>query len=154
MMHLDHYIRLSRQAQVALADAWSKLADGHRDEADVRLLARRFATSTNDHGKQLDTFVGKHDGSSSTEAPENFDALTFRGTRTGGLGLLRDLHDITLLTTECDLMWMLLAVGAQGVHDSELLDLSRAGQTDTKSQLDWLQSRMKQTAPQALLVAD
>jgi hypothetical protein len=60
-------------------------------------------------------------------------AKLFGGTRGGGLGLLRDLHDLYLMATECEVTGTLVA---------------QAGQ------LRWLRTRMKQAAPQALVVAD
>jgi hypothetical protein len=150
-MHLTHYIGFSHRAHAALGEAWSKVAEGHSDEADVRLLARRFAAAAGDHARQLETFVGTE--TAEAPPPENFEASTFRGPRAGGLGLLRDLHEMTLLVTECDIACLLLTVGAQGVRNVDLLQLACSGQVETKRQLDWLQSRMKQAAPQALVVA-
>ena len=150
-MHLTHYIGLSHRSHAALAEAWSKIAEGHCDEPDVKLLARRFATATGDHARRHEAFVRSE--SADTPPPENFEAWTFRGPRAGGLGLLRDLHEMSLLVSECDIACMLLTVGAQGVRDADLLELARSGQAETKRQLDWLHSRMKQAAPQALVVA-
>jgi hypothetical protein len=151
-MYLAHYIGLSHRAHTALADAWSKISEGHSDEADVKLLARRFAAAAGDHARQLAPFVRTE--SADAPPPENFEAWTFRGPRPGGLGLLRDLHEMSLLVTECDVACMLLTVGAQGVRNVDLLQLACSGQAETKRQLDWLHSRMKQAAPQALVVAD
>lgn len=151
-MHLDHYVRLSQQAHETLAAAWRALADGHPDEHDVALIARRFATIADDQCQQLTTFVGRHNATSAE--PDNFAPAAFQGPRRGGLGLLRDLHDIALLATECDLSSTLLTVGAQGARDTELLDVANAGLAHTKQQLSWLTSRIKQAAPQALVVAE
>ncbi|MDP9293702.1 MAG: hypothetical protein M3O90_04620, partial [Actinomycetota bacterium] len=76
-----------------------------------------------------------------------------RGARSGGLGLLRDLHDLYLMATECDLAWTLVGQAAQGARDRELLDVVARCEGETAIQLKWLRTRMKQAAPQALVVA-
>ena len=77
----------------------------------------------------------------------------FGGTRQGGIGLLRDLHDLYLMATEVDISWTVLRQGAQGARDKALLDLVNACDAETAVHLQWLRTRMKQAAPQALLVA-
>ena len=73
--------------------------------------------------------------------------------RPGGLGLLRDLHDLYLLTCECDISWTLIGQAAQGARDRELMETVEACEGETDTQRRWLVTRMKQAAPQALLVA-
>jgi hypothetical protein len=68
--------------------------------------------------------------------------------------MLRDLQEIDLIVTEGQVVWTLLEVGAQGTRDADLLELSDIGLGESKTQLDWLRSRLKQAAPQALVVAE
>ncbi|WP_169950132.1 hypothetical protein [Microbispora sp. H11081] len=70
----------------------------------------------------------------------------------GGLTLLRDLHGLYLLATECDLSWGLLAQAARGLRDDDLLDLTRHCAPETAVHLLWLRTRMRQAAPQVLAV--
>jgi hypothetical protein len=77
-----------------------------------------------------------------------------RGVRTGGLGLLRDLHDLYLMAAECDISWTLVGQAAAGARGADLLDVVKRREGETATQLQWLRTRMKQAAPQALVVAD
>ena len=70
----------------------------------------------------------------------------------GGLALLRDLHGLYLLATECDLSWSVVAQAARGLRDDELLGLARHCAPETAVQLLWLRTRMHQAAPQVLVV--
>ncbi|WP_169983296.1 MULTISPECIES: hypothetical protein [unclassified Microbispora] len=70
----------------------------------------------------------------------------------GGLVLLRDLHGLYLLATECDLSWSVLAQAARGLRDDDLLDLTRHCAPETAVHLLWLRTRMSQAAPQVLAV--
>jgi hypothetical protein len=65
----------------------------------------------------------------------------FRGPRSGGLGLLRDLHDLYRMAIECDIAWTLVGQATQGARD------------ETAIELKWLRTRLKEAAPQALVVA-
>ena len=47
----------------------------------------------------------------------------------------------------------MLGRAAQGLHDKELLAEVQACDKETSVQLKWLKTRMKQAAPQTLIVA-
>ncbi|MGW5260421.1 hypothetical protein ACWEQG_05590 [Microbispora sp. NPDC004025] len=70
----------------------------------------------------------------------------------GGLVLLRDLHGLYLLATECDLSWSVLEQAARGLRDDDLLDLTRHCAPETAVHLLWLRTRMREAAPQVLAV--
>jgi len=57
------------------------------------------------------------------------------------------------MATECDLSWTLVGQAAQGARDRELLGVVQNCEQESATQLKWLQTRMKQAAPQALVVA-
>ena len=44
--------------------------------------------------------------------------------------------------------------GAPGTRDTDLLEVAEHCQEEASGQLSWLRTRMKQAAPQALVVAD
>jgi hypothetical protein len=87
------------------------------------------------------------------EKPDESERLyqdLFDETRSGGLGLLRDLY---LMAHACDISWTMIRQAAQGARDRELLETVDSCEGQTASQITWLMTRMKQAAPQALLVA-
>ena len=49
--------------------------------------------------------------------------------------------------------WMLVGQAAQGIRDTELVSVVQACEGDTAGQVAWLRARMKEAAPQALVVA-
>jgi hypothetical protein len=69
-------------------------------------------------------------------------------------GLLRDLHDLYLLASYLDMAWMLVGQAAKGARDHELIRTVDVCAEETEAQQDWLTTRLKAAAPQALLVAD
>ena len=80
--------------------------------------------------------------------------LLHKGSREGGLGLLRDLHDLYLMAAECDMAWTLVGQAAKRLRDAPLLSVVEDCEQHTAVQLKWVRTRMKQAAPQALIVAD
>jgi hypothetical protein len=101
---------------------------------------------------RLAPFVDRY-GADADDEPERLHSTLFEGTRSGGLGLLRDLHDLYLMACESEITWTLVAQGAQGARDGELLDVVKRCEAETATQAKWLRTRMKQAAPQALVVA-
>ena len=56
------------------------------------------------------------------------------------------------MVCECDISWTVVAQGAQGARDGELLQAVNDGQPQTGLQMAWIRSRMKQAAPHVLVV--
>ncbi|MBO3741288.1 hypothetical protein [Actinoplanes flavus] len=151
-MHLAHYLGLLHRAQTNLASAFREVATAHRDEPDVAHLCERLAVQCDRHAELLEPFARRY----SEDAPDEPDRLhseLFGGTRTGGIGLLRDLQDLYLMAAECDICWTVVGQAAKGVRDDDLDQVVQRCEGETAGQLRWLRTRMKQSAPQALVVA-
>jgi len=151
-MQLTHYLGLLHHAETQLAAAFRDVAEDHDDEVDVAHLCRQLAQECERHAEQLQPFAARY-GETADDEPDRLRSELFAGTREGPLGLLRDLHDLYLMATECDIAWTLIAQAAQGARDGDLLATVRACEGETAVQLRWLKTRMKQAAPQALVVA-
>jgi hypothetical protein len=152
-MHLAHYLGLLHRAQVNLADAFRQVAEAHAAEPDIFHLCRQQALVCDRHAELLHPFAERY----SQEAPEEPDRLhsvLFGGTRTGGIGLLRDLQDLYLMAAECDICWTVVGQAARDARDENLLQVVQSCENQTAMQLKWLRTRMKAAAPQALVVAD
>ncbi len=151
-MHVAHYLGLLHSAQVALAQAFREVAEGHAEEPDVEHLCEKLARQCDGHAEQLQPYVDSY-GEEAPEEPERLHSEIFQGTREGGLGLLRDLQDLYLMAAECDITWTMVGQAAQGLRDHELFAVVQRCEGETAIQLKWLRTRMKQAAPQALVVA-
>jgi hypothetical protein len=152
MMHLANYLGLLHKAELDLADAFRQIAGSHAAEPDVYHVCHTLAGQCDRHAERLRPFAERY-GEQAPSEPDRLHAELFRGTRTGGLGLLRDLHDLYLLANYCDISWTVIGQAAQGARDRDLIDTVKACEDETVTQLKWLKTRMKQAAPQALVVA-
>ena len=151
-MHLANYLGYLRRAELDLAEGFRKVADGHAEEADVYHTCNTLAKQCETHAERLELFVDRY-GEEAPEESENLYHEFFDETRSGGLGLLRDLHDLYLMTNACDISWTMIGQAAQGARDRDLLEIVNTCEGQTATQIKWLKTRMKQAAPQALLVA-
>ena len=151
-MQLAHYLGLLHRAQIELAKAFREVGEGHADEVDVHHTCDKLARSCDAHAEALEPFAARY-GEEPHSEPERLHSELFRGTREGPIGLLRDLQDLYLMACECDICWTLVGQAAQGARDGELLDVVNRCEGETAIQVKWCKTRMKQAAPQALVVA-
>jgi hypothetical protein len=151
-VQLPHYLGLLHRSLGELAEAYREVSDHHAAEPDVHEECRMLAERCDQHVARLAPIAERY-GEDADDEPERLHQDLFSGVRTGGLGLLRDLHDLYLLATECELAWTVVGQAAQGARDEELLTLSNQAGADLHFHLAWLLTRVKQAAPQALVVA-
>jgi hypothetical protein len=150
-MNLSHYLGLLHKAEVDLAAAFREIAEAHTDEPDVLHDCERLAAQCDHHADELEPFADRY-GEDADDEPDRLHSEIFKGTRTGELGLLRDLHDLYLMATECDISWTLVGQAAKGARDDELTEVVDSCEGETAIQIKWLRTRMKAAAPQALVV--
>ena len=151
-MQLANYLGNLHRAELNLAEGFRKVADSHAEEVDVYHTCNTLAKQCEAHAEKLQPFVERY-GEEKPEEPENLYHELFDETRSGGLGLLRDMQDLYLMANACDISWTMIGQAAQGVRDRDLLKTVNACEKQTATQRKWLKTRMKQAAPQALLVA-
>lgn len=151
-MHLGHYIQLLRHSQETLTRAFAEIGESHASEPDVRIDCAKFAVQTEQHVTKLSLALQRYADDLPPE-PDRLLSALYAGPRTGPLGLLRDLHDLYLLTSECEIVSILVGQAARAALDHELIQLTEECDRQITVQLAWLRGRMKQAAPQALVVA-
>ena len=150
MPHLATYVGLADHSEQVLAESFRTVAEGHADAADVHHLCLTLAAMSEAHRSRLAPVLERY-GQDDVDEPERLRAEALPHAREGELGLLRDLQDLHLLATLVRSSWVVIAQGAQGLRDRELLDVAQASRAETDRQLGWLDTRMKAAAPQALL---
>ena len=151
-MHLANYLGYLHKAELHLAKAFREVGDGHAAEADIYHACNTLSQQCEAHAGKLGPFVERY-GEEAPAEPDRLYHELFGGTRSGGLGLLRDLQDLYLMANACDISWTMIGQAGQGVRDEDLLEVVDSCEGQTATQIKWLETRMKQAAPQALLVA-
>jgi hypothetical protein len=152
MPHLSTYVGLADHSERTLADSFRAVASGHRSGADVFHTCHLLATWSDEHSRRLAPVVERYGEDHSVTEPERLHASGLAEVRSGPVGLLRDLQDLHVLASLVQTTWTVIAQGAQGLRDRELLDIATSSNAETSRQLTWLNTRMKVAAPQALIV--
>lgn len=150
-MHLANYLGYLCQTELNLADGYRKVGEAHAQEADVYYVTHTLAKQCESHAEKLKPFVERY-GEEQPEEPEQLYHQFFDQTRSGSLGLLRDMQDLYLVASACDISWTMIGQAAQGLRDRELLEVVNSCEGETYNQLKWIRTRMKVAAPQTLIV--
>jgi hypothetical protein len=145
------YLKLLERSERGLADAFHTVADRHADEPDIYHLLQTFAQESERHGRNLGPhlarFVQPANGVPSAMQPPGLTAAI-----AGPLGLLHDLQSLHLLASHVQSGETMAGQAARALRDEALLSFIGDAATETQRQITWLNSRMKEAAPQALIV--
>ncbi|AUZ88533.1 hypothetical protein ACX80U_15940 [Arthrobacter sp. TmT3-37] len=152
-MKLPVYLGLLAEAEQILARSFRVVAEGHSDEPDVHFIVRTLAEQCDRHVERLQPVIGRFGSDVEGEEEHRVTADGVVEVRAGPLGLLLDLQDLYVLVHHLDIMWTMVGQAAAGSRDRQLLDIVERCEQDADLQSRWLRTRMKQSAPQALLVA-
>ncbi len=151
-MHLANYLGMMHRAEFDLANGFRVVAEGHAEEPDVYHTCQTLAEQCEEHVEKLEPFVERY-GEEKPEEPDRLYHELFDEVRQGSLGLLRDLQDLYVMAQFCDITWTMIGQAAQGARDRELFEVVETCEEQTATQVKWLKTRMKQAAPQVLLLA-
>lgn len=150
-MNLGIYLGMLHQAETTLARSFRQVAEGHGTEPDVYFLCQTLAGQCEQHNRLLQPVVDRYGEVAADDEPERLHAEALSTTRSGPVGLLRDLQDLHLLATLVDLSWTMVRQAGSALRDADLLAVVDRCEGETAVMLRWLKTRMKQAAPQALL---
>lgn len=150
-MQVPIYLGVLRASEQQLAAAFDLIGERHVHEAEVRDTSRILAGWSRDHIEALEP-VAERFGAVKNTHPGRVRRVLFQGPRIGGLGLLQDLQDLSLLANQTRTTWTALQQAFAELHDAELEEFCKVHGRETDRQVDWLCTQIKQVAPQALVV--
>jgi hypothetical protein len=146
---IDRYLGLTMSAERALADAFVHVGLRHATEPEMRNAARLHSNWCNANLDALRRVATRYGAKRNVDG-ERLRRALFRGLRYGGLGLVRDLHDLLTLATLVHGCWMGLLQAARESRDDDLEAVCRQGDATTVRQICWLETKLRASAPQAL----
>jgi ferredoxin-nitrate reductase len=101
--------------------------------------------------QQLKPFIEKYSGRQAGE-PENSDEGPVVQRGQGGFDLLCDLHELCLLVNDNLISLTVIKQAAQALQDQELEQTIQQIRRQYQRQQTWLMTRLRETAPQVLVV--
>jgi len=121
--HLSTYVGLAHRGEQILVESLRQVAAGHPEDPDTMFVCRSLARQ-HEGGIERLRSVAERYGEEDVEEPERLHADGLTKTRTGGVGLLRDLQDLYLLAALLQTTWTVLEQAGQGARNEDLLQLS------------------------------
>jgi hypothetical protein len=151
------------KAELDLADEYRKVGQRQAAEHDVYHTCRTLEQQCTEHAARIAPFASRYDAASpvADEDGGDWDSLvahlrhrlseTLARRPASGLLLMRDLHQLYHMAQEVSLHWTAIGQAAQALRDQELLDATTALHEQTLTQIKWIKTRLKETAPQVLV---
>jgi len=150
--HVADYIGLLLASEQMLADAFQTVKANHPDVPDVDAECTMFAQWSRQAFAELGPFAERY-GTHQAGEPKRLDrVLVKRRHMRSGFHLVRDLHDLFLLVNEGLISVTVLYQAALAIRDAELEATMEGIRGRNERQRRWLETRIKQAAPQALTV--
>jgi predicted molibdopterin-dependent oxidoreductase YjgC len=149
--YLADYIGLLVASEECLLRGWEKLRKAHPDTPDIGQQSALFMAWTSENVASMRLYAKKYGERREGEPEALADALEI-GRPDGGFGLMRDLQDLWLVVNESYVSTAALVQGSCALGDRELEKVLRAIESRNERQRTWLFSRIRQAAPQALIV--
>jgi hypothetical protein len=149
-MRISNYIEYTKRCEEELAKAFKVVAKHHILEPDVHEMCNLLASWSLDHVQNLQLMIDRYGKEENTE-PDRLDYSLLK-IRTGSLGLLRDLHDLWLMTNEVKLCWIIILQSARALRDTKLKLACLQFGNQTKRQSEWLLTKIKMSSSQVLTV--
>ncbi len=149
--HIREYLGLLHGSEQGFAAALDMVADAHASEPDVLNLCRVLAGWSRRELADLAQLIARY-GEAHEAEPERIAKALKPKRRQTGFGLVRDLHDCWLLAQESHVSLVVLDQAAKALRDAEMMRLIERMVDQNQRQRSWLFTRIKQAAPQALIV--
>jgi hypothetical protein len=151
-MQIPNYVGFVSTSEIILREAYLQVSERHQPDADVRDGCRKMAAFG---ARRIESVavLRTEFGSASAREPELVRNALFRGVRVGGLGVLRDLHDLSVLANQALLYWIELYQAFRAIHESSAEVTCRENILGVEREVAWLTTQIKNAAPQALTVA-
>lgn len=152
-MHIGNYIEMVHRSGKDVVKAFHEVGGQHGSEPDVQETCNLLASRAEALVQKIKPFALKY-GKEKNKEPDRMMSSLFKKPRKGSLGLLRDLQDLWLMSSEAEVSCVILRQAASGLHDKELIEVCNQIEQQAKQQRSWLLTRMKATATQTLIVAE
>jgi len=149
--HVRDYVGLLQLSEERLVKAFEQVRDTHLLEPDIATTCKLFETWSNESAERLEAFVKKY-GKRREGEPERLDKALLKRRSPSGFNLVRDLHDLWLLANESLISVDILEQAGHALRDDQLLEVLTHVRESNQRQGDWLRSRLRQAAPQVLVV--
>ena len=151
MIKLRNYLALLEDAEQRMHDAFELLAARYAADAEIYPTAHQLALWSDEKRAALQSAIERYGRTRRSDTDQLYSIL-FEQPRIGGFGLVRDIHDASLLVHHVFMCWTAVDQAAQALSDKALVDLAKRELVRTERQARWLRTIFKTATPQALTI--
>jgi anaerobic selenocysteine-containing dehydrogenase len=149
--HLADYLGILEGGVTQMAEAAAAMRERHPAEPEVVHGCRLLETWTRRELGDLESIAERY-GRKKKAVGEKLRRVLLGAKKPGGFGLVRDLHDLWVLAHGVKISLVALEQAARTLRDKPMeSSLSRIA-FENERQIGWILTRLKATAPQALVV--
>lgn len=165
MNKIGTLLRELHNAETEMANAYRAVAERQSADHGTYYPCQTLAPQCDQHAEQIRAWGERFQ--MTIPAPKHSAALTTMvdGMRhksseligrhpVSGLLLLRDLRELYMKAEAVNINWVMLGQAARALRDHDLLTGVTALHQQTVTQSKWVKTRIKNAAPQILVVAD
>ncbi|OLE68586.1 MAG: hypothetical protein AUG74_09655 [Bacteroidetes bacterium 13_1_20CM_4_60_6] len=151
MILLGRCLGLLVEAEEELSRSLVAVSARHTRDPDIWQTATLLSKWCNAHLVELAPFLERY-GRMRDGGPRRLAGALFHGRRLGGIGLLRDLHDLTLLAENVHVAWNMATQASKSLRDREFEDTCGKCGKETERIMAWLRTAIAHLAAQTLTV--
>jgi hypothetical protein len=159
-MKIGLALRELHRSENDLAHELLQISDRHQVDHEIFYVARDLAVWSQDHVRDI-ARVARDYGEDLDPEPEGESSLAGKVRDKGseligrmtvpGLLLLRDLREVYMKASGVSVDWEMLAQAAQGIKQTDLLDVTKRCHPETLRQVRWANGKLKESSTQALV---
>ena len=149
--HIADYIGMLHASEERLAKAFEQVKATHTRTPDIGSPCTLFAGWSREAVERLEPFIRQY-GERQEGEPERLDQALMVKRSERGFDLLRDLQDLWLLVNESLVSATVLEQAAHALCDDELIAALKSILSRNERERTFLMTRIKQAAPQTLVV--
>ncbi|HVX11020.1 MAG TPA: nitrate reductase [Pirellulales bacterium] len=149
--HVSDYLSLLVDGHQELIEACEYLGRQHGQNAEIREGAKIMANLSRQAIDDLRPFVVRY-GQRSEQHPHRLRQTLFSKRRTGGFGLLRDLHGLHVLCSDIHMSVKVLKDAARELRDMPLHEVCLNTFGQNQRQQAWIDTMIKESAADSVVI--
>ena len=147
----DEALGVLEESISCIAEAFTAMKERHQDDPEVVGGCTLLESWSRRHGDDLRSFAESSPRNAKVEGQRQRPKV-FTSRKQAGVGLLRDLQDLFVMAHRVKIAAVTLAQAARTLRHKPLESTLSRIEFQTERQIGWIQTKLKHSAPQVLVV--
>src|SRR5215208_6291002 len=148
---IAHYLGAIEIGEQQLAEAFKIVGERHSREPEPREMCYQFSKWATGHVEGIKPPIENY-GAEENLSLDQLRGSLFQGARVGGLGLLHDYQDLSIMANALRTNYTILYEASLTLKDDDLKKICEEFGEQVNRELEWLCTQIKIVSPQAVTV--